>query len=104
MISSPTQFSVVRRIEEESTLEQLVAAAGDADLLLTEGFKRAGDVRIEIVRRARSDEMISEPDQLFAVMTDMPEIVPSGVPVFPLDAHSSVAELIEQSFLKGDEE
>jgi len=104
MISSPTQFVVVRRVPEERTLEQLVDAAGDADLLLTEGFKRAGDVRIEVVRRARSDEMISEPGAVFAVMTDMPEIVPAGVPVFPLDAHSSVAELIEESFLKGSEE
>ena len=104
MISSPTQFVVVRRVPEERTLEQLVEAAGDVDLLLTEGFKRAGDVRIEVVRRARSDEMISEPGTVFAVMTDMPEIVPAGVPVFPLDAHSSVAELIEESFLKGSEE
>ena len=48
--------------------------------------------------------MISEPHAVFAVMTDAPEIVPAGVPVFPLDAHSSVAELIEESFLKGSEE
>jgi molybdopterin-guanine dinucleotide biosynthesis protein B len=104
MISSPTQFAVIRRIDEERTLAELVEAAGDVDLLLTEGFKRAGDVRIEVVRRARSDEMISEPGDLFAVMTDTPEIVPEGVPVFALDAHSSVAELIESSFLKGGEE
>ena len=104
MISSPTQFAVVRRVDTERTLEQLVEAAGDVDLLLTEGFKRAGDVRIEVVRRARSDEMTSEPTQLFAVMTDAPEIIPAGIPVFPLDAHSSVAELIEESFLKGSEE
>jgi hypothetical protein len=37
-------------------------------------------------------------------MTDTPEIVPVGVPVFPLDAHSSVAELIERSFLMGGDE
>jgi molybdopterin-guanine dinucleotide biosynthesis protein MobB len=104
MISSPTQFAVFRRVDEERTLEQLVEAAGDADLLLTEGFKRAGDVRIEVVRGARSDEMISRPGEVFAVMTDVPEIIPAGVPVFPLDAHSSVAELIEESFLKGREE
>jgi hypothetical protein len=48
--------------------------------------------------------MTSEPGQLFAVMTDAPEIIPEGVPVFPLDAHSSVAALIEDSFLKGSEE
>ena len=104
MISSPTQFVVVRRVSEERTLDQLVEAAGDVDLLLTEGFKRAGDVRIEVVRRARSDEMITPAGEAFAVMTDTPQIVPEGTPVFPLDAHSSVAELIEDSFLKGSEE
>jgi molybdopterin-guanine dinucleotide biosynthesis protein MobB len=104
MISSPTQFVTVRRVDRERTLDELAEAAGDADLLLTEGFKRAGGARIEVARRARSDELISEPGELFAVVTDMPEIVPEGVPVFALDAHSSVAELIEESFLKGSEE
>jgi len=104
MISSPTQFVTVCRVERERTIDELIEAAGDADLLLTEGFKRAGNVRIEVVRRARSDEMISEPGEVFAVVTDAPEIVPEGVPVFPLDAHSSVAELIEDSFLKGGDE
>ena len=104
MISSPTQFAVVRKVDRERTLEELVEAAGDVDVLITEGFKRAGDVRIEVARRARSDEMVSEPGELFAVVTDMPEIVPEGIPVFPLDAHSSVAEMIERSFLMDGEE
>jgi len=103
MISSPTQFVTVRRVERERTLDELVDAAGDADVLLTEGFKQGGDVRIEVMRRARSDELVTEPGRLFAVVTDAPEIVPEGVPVFALDAHSSVAEMIEDSFLKGDE-
>jgi molybdopterin-guanine dinucleotide biosynthesis protein MobB len=103
MISSPTQFVCVRKVDRERTIEELVEAAGDVDILITEGFKQGGDVRIEVVRRARSDELVSEPGQLFAVVTDVPEIVPEGVPVFALDAHSSVAEMIEESFLRGDE-
>jgi molybdopterin-guanine dinucleotide biosynthesis protein MobB len=101
MISSPTQFVTVRRVDRERTIDELREAAGDVDLLLTEGFKRAGNVRIEVARGARSDELTSEPADLFAVVTDVPRIVPEGVPVFPLDAHSAVAELIEESFLKG---
>lgn len=104
MISSPSQFVTVRRVDRERTLDELVEAAGDADILLTEGFKQGGDVRIEVVRRARSDELVNDPGVLFAVVTDAPEIVPEGVPVFALDAHSSVAEMIEDSFLRGDEE
>jgi hypothetical protein len=37
-------------------------------------------------------------------VTDMPEIVPEGVPVFPLDGQSSVASMIERSFLMDGEE
>lgn len=103
MISSPSQFATVRRVDRERTIDELVEAAGDADVLITEGFKVGGGARIEVVRRARSDELVSEPGQLFAVVTDVPEIVPEGVPVFALDAHSSVTEMIEDSFLKGDE-
>lgn len=104
MISSPTQFVTVAKVDRERTLEELVEAAGDVDILLTEGFKRAGDVRIEVARRARSDELISAPGEAIAVVTDMPDIVPEGTPVFPLDAHTSVAEMIERSYLLDREE
>ena len=58
MISSPTQFAVVRRVEQRAHARASSSeAAADADILLTEGFKRAGDVRIEVSRRARSDEL-----------------------------------------------
>jgi molybdopterin-guanine dinucleotide biosynthesis protein len=94
----------IRKIERERTMDELVEAAGDVDILITEGFRRAGDVRIEVARRARSDELITAAGEAFAIVTDMPEIVPEGVPVFPLDAHSSVAEMIESSFLMDREE
>jgi len=103
MISSPTQFAVVRRVDAERTLEELVDAAGDADILLTEGFKRAGNVRIEVVRHARSDELISAESELFAVMTDAPELVPPGIPTFSLDDFARVTGLIVSTFLDREE-
>lgn len=104
MISSPTQFVCVKKVDRERTIEELVEAAGDVDILITEGFKRAGEVRIEVARRARSSELITTTGEAFAVVTDMPEIVPAGVPVFPLDGQSSVAEMIVRSFLMDGEE
>lgn len=99
MISSPTQFAVVRRVDSERTLDELVEAAAGADILLTEGFKRAGNVRIEVVRRARSDELISDAKELFAVMTDTPELVPAGIRMFALDDYARVTDLIVSTFL-----
>ena len=103
MISSPTQFAVVRQVESERSLDEIAAeaTAGGCDILLTEGFKRSGNVRIEISRLARSDEMISEPSDILALVTDNPDLRPEGVPIFGLGDASALAEFIEERFLPG---
>ena len=103
MISSPTQFARVETVERERTLDEIIEAAGDVDIVITEGFKRAGTVRIEVSRLGRSDELISVPDELFALVTDNAELRPTGVPVFDLNDIAGVADLIERSFLIGGE-
>jgi molybdopterin-guanine dinucleotide biosynthesis protein B len=99
MISAPMQFAVVRNVDRERTLEELVEAAGDADILLTEGFQRAGDVKVEVCRKARSSELINAPATLFAVITDNDALDAGGTPVFALDAGDALAALIEATFL-----
>lgn len=101
MISAPSQFAVVRVTDRDRTLEELVDAAGDADVLLTEGFQRAGDVKIEVSRRARSTELVNDPATLFAVVTDNPEFGDLSVPAFGLDDTEGLADLVERAFLAG---
>ena len=80
-----------------------MAARTGNDILLTEGFKREATVRIEISRRERSEELISTADELVAVVTDNPEIVPDGVVSFDLEDAAGVADLIQARFLsEGD--
>jgi len=104
MISSPTQFAVVRVVDRERTLAEIAAQAeaGGCDILLTEGFKRSGSVRIEVSRLARSDEMISTPDELFALVTDNPDLRPDGVLILGLEEVEALAVLVERTFLQGD--
>jgi molybdopterin-guanine dinucleotide biosynthesis protein B len=99
MISAPMQFAVVRTVDRERTLPELVEAAGDADILLTEGFQRAGDVKVEVSRRARSDELVNDPDTLFALVTDNLDFAGTDVPVFGLDQVEDLAALIAETFL-----
>lgn len=103
MISSPTQFAVVSAIDRERSLDEIAAEAtsGGCDILMTEGFKRAGNTRIEVSRLARSDEMISTPDELFALITDNPDLRPDGVPIIDLNDVDALAELVERTFLQG---
>lgn len=104
MISSPTQLAVVCTLDRERTLDEIAAeaASGGCDILLTEGFKRAGSVRIEVSRLARSDEMISTPEELFALVTDNPDLRPEGVPILGLNDADELAALVERTFLQGD--
>lgn len=101
MVSSPHQFVTVRRVQRERTLAEIVEAAGDVDILVTEGFLRAGSTRIEVSRRARSEDAILEPADRFALVTDNPDLDAGGRPVFGLDDRTALADLVEREFLSG---
>lgn len=95
MISSPTQFAIIRRVERERTLAEIVEAAGDVDLVVTEGFMRSGPTRIEVSRLARSAEAVLAPEERFALVTDNPELADAGRPRFGLDDIVALTDLIE---------
>jgi molybdopterin-guanine dinucleotide biosynthesis protein B len=88
-------------MDPEATLEDMLAFAHDVDVLLTEGYRRAGDVRIEVSRRARSTELVCDVSELFALVTDNDELGVMGIPVFGLDDAEGLADLVERTFLAG---
>lgn len=103
MVSSPAKLSLVQRVERELTLPELAEIAHNAgsDILLTEGYKRDGVNRIEVSRRDRDRGLITAADDLVALVTDMPEVSPSGVRVFGLEDAAGVADLVQSQFLGG---
>lgn len=101
MISSPKQFVVASVVDSERTLAEIVEAAGDVDILVTEGFLRAGSTRIEVSRRARSEDPILKPAERFALVTDNPDLESGDRPVFGLDDGKGLADLIEREILVG---
>ncbi len=101
LVSSPSKLGMIRRMDHEASLDELLALAHDVDILLTEGYRRAGEVRIEVSRRARSTELVCEAAELFALVTDNDEIAAGPVPVFGLDDAEGLADLVEATFLKG---
>lgn len=101
MVSSANKFSLIRETESEMTLPELAVTAAECgcDVLLTEGFKREGVNRIEVSRSARSDELVCDPEELVALVTDSRSVNCDGVPLFDLDDAAGVADLIESRFL-----
>jgi molybdopterin-guanine dinucleotide biosynthesis protein B len=99
LISSPAKFAMVHRVEEELDLDQLVAQlGGDADIVITEGYKRAAKPKIEVVRRARSTEPVCDVSELIALATDV-DTLDLGVPRFDINDFEGLCDLIEATFL-----
>ena len=62
-----------------------------ADFILLEGFRSLTLPKIEVVRAATGREVVSPPEDLIAVVTDIPDL-PAGVPCFPLDDAEPLAD------------
>ena len=97
VISSPHKVALVRRLDAELPLDDIVAAMPPVDIILTEGYKHADKPKIEVFRQAVAAELACAPDELIAIVTDKPLAVP--VPQFGLDDASEVADLLEGRYI-----
>ena len=100
IIASAHKLAMVKRLEEEVSVDEIIALAGPGyDLVLTEGYKRGRFPKIEVSRKDHSSELISAEDELIAVVTDNEFALER--PHFALDDAAGVADLIENTYLSG---
>lgn len=101
VISSPWKISVIRDVAAEKSLDEIVATQlADMDIVLTEGYKKAGKPQVEVFRSAAHSSPLhekGETDTLVAVMSDT--AVDLGVPRFDIDDVGALADFIEAGFL-----
>ena len=101
VLSSPSRVAVIKHLDEEMTLDAVVSAyLVDVDLVITEGYKRGPKRKIEVSRRERSQELVSPPEDLIAIVTD--QTFDLQVPHFGLDDAEGVADLVARRFLGQD--
>ena len=93
VIAAPDRVASIRRVERELTLEEIVATIHDVDVILAEGYKRTGQVKVEVVRAARSSEPLCTPDELLALVTDAD--IAYDVPQLGLDDANGLADLVD---------
>jgi hypothetical protein len=70
----------------------------DYDLILTEGFKGSSYPKIEVHLNTQGEELLTEAEQLLAVVTDKP--VTLNIPQFSREDIKGVADLIEDTLIK----
>lgn len=97
IIAAPDKIASYRRLERELSLDEIVAGVNDVDIILVEGYKRAGKPTLEVIRSEIGLELISPPEQCFAIACDV--ALPLALPQFDLSDAVGIADFIEEKFL-----
>jgi len=103
VISSPRKVALIRDVDKDMSLEELGDSFGeDADLILSEGFKKDVQPKIEVFRGEEHKELLcTKEDNLIAIASNRPFDI--GVPCLDIDDVKGIVDLIESKFLKGDQ-
>ena len=97
LISSPGKLALVKKHNASPPIEELLATYfSDADVVITEGFKKSGLPKIEVHRKERSPTLLCRGEEhdptLLAVASDEP--LELDVPVLDLNIPAQVANFI----------
>lgn len=93
-LSSPVKFAVIRRVEKELTLEEILPTLGGPDLVITEGYKGADYPKIQVFRTGFPLKLLVPVEQLVAAVADFPLQLP--VPTFSFSDREGLANLLLQ--------
>lgn len=100
MIASPHQIGMVRDVDHDHDLEELVAMLPPVDIVLAEGFKGGAHPKIEIHRPEANPQTACKGDpHLIAVVSDT--ALQWGVPRFATDDVCALANFILRHFRMG---
>ena len=104
VISSPHKVALIRDVEKDLTLEEIRGKLiQDVDLLISEGYKKDVQPKIEVFRREKHKKLLcTKKDNLVAIVSDRKFNV--GVPCFHLEDMKGLSDFIEKEFLKSKKE
>lgn len=101
VISSPKKLAIIRDVDHDADLVELRDKyVQDVDIILSEGFKRNLQPKIEVFRKEMQRELLcTREENLLALATN--QAFDIGVPCFGLDDAPGLVDLIEEKFLQG---
>lgn len=96
LISSRRRWALMTELRDgsEARLDDLLARLDPVDLVLIEGYKRAGHPKIEARRAATAQDLIAEGDPSIVAVASDTALEGLAVPVFDLDDVPGIADFI----------
>ncbi len=103
VINSLDHLAIYKRMEHYFEPEEISNfILWDYDLILTEGFKGSNYLKIEVHRKEQGEDLLTDPQQLLAVVTDEPLEI--DVPQFSRNEVPKIADLIENTLVQHKED
>ena len=102
VISSPKKIALIRDVERDLKLEEIRdKLIQDVDLILTEGYKKDVQPKIEVFREEKHKELLcTKEDNLVGIVSN--KTFDIGVSCFFLDDMKGLADYIESRFLASE--
>jgi molybdopterin-guanine dinucleotide biosynthesis adapter protein len=100
VISSPQKIALIRDVEKDLALDEIRGRwIQDVDLILSEGYKKDIQPKIEVFRKEKHKKLLcTKKDNLVAIVSNQKFAV--GVPCFNLEDMRGLSNFIEKGFLK----
>ncbi|QGG47798.1 molybdopterin-guanine dinucleotide biosynthesis protein B [Heliorestis convoluta] len=94
VLSSPYKVAIMETVQEERDLEKIVQSITEVDLILTEGYKKGNQKKIEVHRACLGRGIITPMEELLAVASD--DSLDLTVPLLHIDDIEGITQIIEQ--------
>lgn len=95
IISSKNRLAMIKELEEEIELNEVIRLVKDKDIILVEGYKKSNLRKIEVYRNGISENIITPKDKLIAIASDI-ELDISDVDVINKEYYKELVNLIEK--------
>ena len=95
IISSKNRIAIIKELNKETELQEIIEMASDKDIILVEGYKKSNLRKIEVYRDGLSEKIITPKEKLIAIVSDI-DIHMDDVKVIPKEDFKALADLIEK--------
>lgn len=96
-ISSPQKMAMIKKVEQELLLDEVIDYIDGVDIIFTEGYKRESKRKIEVFRKEASVSPLCSKEELLAMASDVK--VYDDVPHFSLEDASDMADFLATNII-----
>ena len=95
IISSKNRFAMIKELEKETNLNDIIKMVLDKDIILVEGYKKSNLRKIEVFRKGVSEKIITPKNKLIAIASDT-NLDIDDIIIVERENYKELADLIEK--------